>query len=171
MSARITARWIADGVVRSDSLDALPAGVSGPVWIDVADPDERALAAVSARVPLPPLAVEDCLHFPQRPKLDIYHDLSFVIWLLPQMITGDGVVTHEIDMFLTEEHLVTVHSSDVPALSRVIEHADTMLRRGVEWTAHAILDAAVDEVFPLVESLSDELEEIEDLVLADARPE
>lgn len=171
MSARITARWIADGVLRSDGLDALPAELSGPVWIDISDPDEEALAAVSARIPLPPLAVEDCLHFPQRPKLDVYHELSFVIWLLPQMLTGDGVVTHEIDMFLTEEHLVTAHSSDVPSLSRVIDRADAVLARGVEWTVHAILDAAVDEVFPLIETISDDLEEIEDLVLNEAKPE
>ena len=171
MSARVTARWIHDGALHSDTLDALPAELTGSLWIDVTDPDESALAAVSARVPLPPLAIEDCLHFPQRPKLDVYHDLTFVIWLLPQIPTDDGLVAHEIDMFLTEEHLVTVHRSDVPSLSRVIDRADAVLARGVEWTVHAILDAVVDEIFPVVERLSDELEEIEDLVLAEARPE
>lgn len=171
MSARVTARWIAEGVLRSDGLDAVPPGLTGPLWIDIADPDEAALAAVSERIPLPPLAVEDCLHFPQRPKLDTYRDLSFAIWLLPQMVTDDGIVSHEIDMFLGEEHLVTVHSADVPALSRVIDHADAYLARGVEWTVHAILDAAVDEVFPIVDAVADDLEELEDLILADARPE
>ena len=171
MSARITARWIAEGVLRSDGLESLPPGITGPVWIDIADPDEEAMAAVSALVPLPSLAIEDCLHFPQRPKLDVYHDISFVIWLLPQMLAGDGVVTHELDLFLTEEYLVTVHRSDIPSLSRVLDRADAFLARGVEWTVHAILDAAVDEIFPLVEVLSDELEEIEDLVLTGARPE
>ncbi len=171
MSARITARWITDGVLRSDGLDAVPADLTGPLWIDVADPDEAALAAVSERIPLPPLAVEDCLHFPQRPKLDRYHDVSFAIWLLPQMVTDDGVVSHEIDMFLGEEHLVTVHSADVAALSRVMDRADAYLARGVEWTVHAILDAAVDEVFPILDAVADDLEELEDLILADARPE
>jgi len=171
MSARITARWIAEGVLRSDGLDAVPDDLTGPLWIDVADPDEAALAAVSERIALPPLAVEDCLHYPQRPKLDTYHDLSFAIWLLPQVVTDDGVVTHEIDMFLGEEHLVTVHSADVPALSRVIDRADAHLARGVEWTVHAILDEAVDEVFPIVDAVADDLEELEDLILAEARPE
>ncbi len=171
VSARVTARWIAKGILRSDGLESLPDGVEGPVWIDVADPDEASLRRVSERVPLPPLAIEDCLHFPQRPKLDVYHDLSFAIWLLPQMLTDDGVVTHEIDLFLTDQYLVTVHRSDVSALTRIMDRADSFLARGVEWTVHAILDAAVDEVFPIVEAVSDELEEIEDLVLAEARPE
>ena len=171
MPAQITARWIADGVLRSDGLDSLPADAAGPIWIDVSEPSEEALAAVSARFPLPPLALEDCLHYPQRPKLDAYSDLTFLIWLLPQIVTGDGLDTHELDVFLGEEHLITVHRADVPALDRVMRHADAYLARGAEWTLHAILDAAVDEVFPLVEILSDELETLEDLMLTEARPE
>lgn len=171
MSARITARWIAEGVLRSGGLDAVPSDLTGPLWIDIADPDEAAFEKVGRLIPLPPLAVEDCLHFPQRPKLDAYHDLSFAIWVLPEMTRDDGIVSHEIDIFLGEEHLVTAHRTDIPALSRVSDHADAHLARGVEWTVHAILDAAVDEVFPIVDAVADELEELEDLILADARPE
>ncbi len=171
MAALITARWIAEGVLRSDGLDSIPADFAGPVWIDVIEPDEEALRAVSARFPLPPLAIEDCVHFPQRPKLDGYHSQSFLIWLLPQMLIGDGVESHELDVFLGEEHLITVHRADSPALDRIMAQADAHLARGVEWTLHAILDAAVDEVFPIVEALSDELEQLQDLMIADARPE
>ena len=170
MAAHITVRWIAEGVLRSDGLDSVPAGFVGPVWVDVSDPDEAALDAVAARFPLPPLAMEDCLHYPQRPKLDAYHDQTFLIWLLPQVVVGDGLTSHELDVFLGEEHLITVHRADVPALDRIIKHADAYLVRGAEWTLHAILDAAVDEVFPIVEVLSDELEQLEDLMISDARP-
>lgn len=171
MPGRVVARWIEDGVLRQGGLDALPDGAVGPAWVDVTDPDETALAAVSGRFPLPPLAVEDCLHFPQRPKLDVYPELSFVIWLLPHTRDGDGIDTSELDVFLGREHLVTVHRGAIPALDRVAEHAAAYLPRGVEWTLHAILDGAVDAVFPVVEELSDELEELEDVMLTDARPE
>lgn len=171
MAPRITVRWIEDGRLRSDGLPALPDGFGGPVWVDVSEPDEVALEAVNARFPLPPLAVEDCLHYPQRPKLDAYRDLTFLIWMLPQVLAGGGVTAHELDVFLGEEHLITVHRADVPAVDRIMEHAEAYLERGAEWTLHAILDAAVDEVFPVVEALSDELEQLEDLMLSDARPE
>lgn len=171
VTARITARWIAEGVLRSDGLESLPGEISGPVWVDVSDPDEAALQRVSERFFLPSLAMEDCLHYPQRPKIDTYHEQTFMIWLLPQMVIGDGVEAHELDVFLGEEHLITVHRGDVIALDRIMQHADAYLGRGAEWTLHAILDAAVDEVFPVVEVLSDELEQLEDLMLSDARPE
>lgn len=170
MAAKIVARWIEAGSLRSDGLDSLPKDAA-PVWIDVLDADEEALDAVSKRFPLPPLAVEDCLHHPQRPKLDPYHDVTFLIWLLPQVVTGDGISRHELDVFLGEEHLITVHSADVPALDRILAHAEEYLGRGVEWTLHAILDSAVDEVFPVVEGLSDALEQLEGIMLEDARPQ
>lgn len=169
--ATITARWIADGVLRSDGLESVPEHPEGPVWIDVLNPDEESLALVSARFPLPPLAVEDCLHYPQRPKLDSYPDQTFLIWLLPHVVTDDGFNAHELDVFLGAEHLVTVHTADIPALNSVLLHADSHIARGVEWTLHAILDMAVDEVFPMVEELSDELEQLETVMLAEARPE
>jgi magnesium transporter len=169
--SQITVRWIAEGVLRSDGLESLPTETTGPVWIDVIEPDQASLESVSKRFPLPPLAMEDCLHFPQRPKIDTYSELTFLIWLLPQMLIGDGVDAQELDVFLGEEHLITIHRADSSALDRVMAHADAYLARGVEWTLHAILDAAVDEVFPLVDALSDELEQLENVMLSDARPE
>lgn len=171
MASQITVRWIAEGVLRCDGLDGLPVDYEGPVWVDVTDPDMAGLEAVSKRFPLPPLAVEDCLHFPQRPKIDAYPDITFVIWLLPEMVAGDGTQSHELDVFLGETHLITLHRADVPAVDRVIQHADAYLARGAEWTLHAILDAAVDQVFPAIEVLTDELEQLEALMLAEARPE
>lgn len=170
MASQITVRWIESGVLKSDGLATLPAELTGAAWIDVLEPDEDSLAAVAARFDLPPLAVEDCLHFPQRPKIDVYPDVTFVVWLLPQIVTGDGMTANELDVFLGEEHLVTIHQDPIEAVDRIARNAEEFLNRGVEWTLHAILDGAVDGMFPLVETLSDELEELEDLMLSDARP-
>lgn len=170
MAASITVRWIESGALRSDGLDTLPDELTGAVWIDLLEPDMDSLAAVAARFDLPPLAVEDCLHFPQRPKIDVYPDVTFLVWLLPRVIIGDGTDSSELDIFLGENHLVTVHKETIGAVDRVAKHAEEYLKRGVEWTLHAILDIAVDESFPVIEALSDELEELEDLMLSDAKP-
>lgn len=169
MGSVVTVRWMDGERLRSDGLASLPPTLPGPVWIDVLEPEKDSLEAVGERFHLPPLAVEDCLHYPQRPKLDAYPDVTFLIWLMPQVLAGDGVISSELDIFLGEEHLVTVHREPLEAIDRIAEHADTYLGRGVEWTLHAILDTAVDAVFPVVEALSDELEELEDLMLSDAR--
>ena len=171
MAARITARWIADGVLHSDGLQRLPADSVGPVWIDVRDPDESALRAVGERFFLPPLAREDCIHYPQRPKLDLYQDVTFLIWLVPYVHADNGLDSHEIDVVLGKEHLVTMHRGEIEVVEQAASHAQELLSRGVEWTLHALLDEAVDSVFPIIEELADELEALEDLMLTDARPE
>lgn len=171
MSARIVVRWMADGKLQVGDLSGLPDKPESEVWVDVTDPDQEALDAVCKRFPLPHLAVEDCLHFPQRPKLDAYPDQTFLIWLLPRLIDSDGVATSELDVFLGETHVITIHKASLAVVDRVVEHADMHLGRGAEWTLHAILDIAVDDVFPLVDKISDDLEELEGLMLDEAIPE
>lgn len=172
MSAAVTVRWIEDGVLKTGSQDVLADLPSDtPVWVDVLDPDESTLAALAKRFPMHPLAVEDCLHFPQRPKIDLYPDSTFAIWLVPLLVDDDGVATHELDVFLGAEHLVTVHREQIKAVDDVASDAGAFLARGVEWTLHAILDRAVDALFPVVEQIADALEDLEDAMLTDARTE
>ena len=169
MTAETTVRWMADGELKAGSLAEFPSDVTGAVWIDLTDPTEAELLAVSERYLLHPLAIEDCLHFPQRPKIDVYEDATFLIWLIPQVVDSDGITTTELDVFLGTDHLITVHRGVVPAIDHMALLARDYLPRGVEWTLHAILDLAVDSVFPVIETISDELEELENLMLTDAR--
>ncbi|MCX8007900.1 MAG: magnesium/cobalt transporter CorA [Coriobacteriia bacterium] len=172
MPATVTVRWIEAGALRSGDIDALGStGAAAPVWVDVLDPDEPSLLAIAQRFPMHPLAIEDCLHFPQRPKIDVYPDSTFVIWLIPVLVDSDGVQTHELDMFLGEEHLITVHREPLPAIDAVADEAAAFLARGVEWTVHAVLDRAVDALFPAMEQIADALEDLEDAMLARAEQE
>ena len=169
--AEVSVRWLCDGEIHTGGLDDLTEASGSPVWVDVLRADEATLKAISMHFPLHPLAMEDCLHFPQRPKLDVYEDSTFLIWLMPALPDGAGIVSTELDVFLGREHLITVHPEPIVMVDKVAAHVGEYLRRGVEWTLHGILDLAVDAMFPLVESLADELEEIEDLMLVDAKSE
>ncbi|MFA5843508.1 MAG: magnesium/cobalt transporter CorA [Coriobacteriia bacterium] len=169
----IVVRWLEDGALREGGVEALTdARKSKVVWVDVTDPDEASLAPVAEAFGLHPLAVEDCLHFPQRPKLDTYgDDAMFLIWVLPSTLRGDGLDVRELDVFLGEDHLVTVHAGSLEAIDEVAAEAASFLGSGLEWTLHAMLDRAVDAVFPVVDELTDRLEELEDLMLTGASKE
>lgn len=169
MASRVTVRWVEGETLKTGDLNDLPEGFPGAVWIDMVAPTEVDFQAVQQRYRLHPLAVEDCLHFPQRPKIDVYEDATFLIWLIPDMVDGDGITLSELDVFLGKEHLITVHRDAVDAIDRMTKLAADYLPRGVEWTLHAILDLAVDSVFPVIEAISDELEDLENLMLRDAR--
>ncbi|MDH4140886.1 MAG: magnesium/cobalt transporter CorA [Coriobacteriia bacterium] len=166
MAAQVTVRWLEDGQLRSSGIEAVGAQAkTGCVWVDVLGPEAESLERIAKAYGLHPLAVEDCLHFPQRPKLDSYDGTVFLIWLSPVDVSSDDVRMHEIDAFLRADMLITVHRDPSEAVDLVAEEAAAYLQRGTDWTLHAILDRLTDSVFPLVDSIGDELEDIEDAML------
>ena len=172
MPARITVYWIEDGQLRSDGPERLDAARdAGTVWVDLTDPDEESLALLAERFPLHPLAVEDCLHFPQRPKVDAYPESLFLVWITPHLIPDDGVAYTEIDIFLGDHFLITSHRDAAAAVDDVVGSGEPVLQRGVEWTLHALLDRAVDDIFPAVDYVAEQLDTIEDTLLERAERE
>jgi magnesium transporter len=172
MPATVIVRWMEGKTLKSGTVaDIETARALGAVWVDVLDPDAEALAPIAAAFELHPLAVEDCLHFPQRPKIDAYPGSLFLVWVLPRLIPGDGIDYREIDIFLGNGFLVTSHSVQISVLDDVVASAHNILPSGAEWTLHAILDRAVDEIFPAVDYIADELDSIEDRLLQRASEE
>ncbi|TLM80269.1 MAG: magnesium/cobalt transporter CorA [Actinobacteria bacterium] len=140
-------------------------GGAKAAWVDVFEPDEASMESVAREFRLHPLAVEDCLHYPQRPKLESYGDSVFLIWIVPEGRIGDGLDMNELDAFLGQRWLVTVHREPVDAADRVASEAEAHLSRGVDWVLHALLDLTVDKVFPILDEVSDRLEALEDRML------
>lgn len=139
-------------------------------WIDLAEPDVASLELLRERFRFHPLAIEDCAHLDQRPKLEEYGDHLF---LVTQGFTCPGVrvkdlVLHEIHAFLGERYLVTVHADAVPALEEVWQRASAepgTLERGADFAYYLLGDALVDSNFPILDRIADELEELEENVL------
>lgn len=169
MAQQIIVRWLEDGVLKlgstSDLGDALKSGSA--VWVDVREPDALALAPIGAAFGLHPLALEDCLHFPQRVKIDLYPEAAFIVWLCPCTDDGIKVDATELDIFLGEKFLVTSHRERVAVIDELAANAVPALSRGADWALHEMLDLSVDDLFPIVDGLSDQLDTIQDTLLDD----
>jgi len=172
MSATVVVRW-AEGktLVTGGVRDLAKARAAGPVWVDILHPDEEGLKPIAEEFALHPLAVEDCLHFPQRPKIDAYPEAMFVVWVLPSLVEGDGIAYAELDIFLGKGYLITSHRDDIPILDELAASAECILCAGVEWTLHALLDRAVDDIFPAIDYIADQLDSIEDRLMERASDE
>lgn len=53
-----------------------------PTWIEVLSTDEKNLARLAAENNVHPLALEDCQHRDQRPKLDDYDGHQLLVWFM-----------------------------------------------------------------------------------------
>lgn len=169
VAARVTVRWLDGGDARQGGLDKLAeARSTGRVWVDILDPDEKSLDSLAAEFGLHPLAVEDVLHYPQRPKLDSYPGHVFIIWLVPAR-DGDGLEGHELDLFLGKDFIISLHDRPLPFVEALASQTAEALGRGTAWVAHGLIDRAVDAVFPIVDDIADHLEDLEDQMLTDAR--
>lgn len=171
MPATVIVRWVVDDAVKTGGLadltDARKAG--GTVWVDVMDPDQETVTSLGAQFPLHPLAVEDLLHFPQRPKLDTYADNLFLVWVAPHLGSDQTLRSVEIDTFLGTDYLITSHREPIKAIDDVAADACGVVARGAEWTLHNILDRSVDDMFPVVDMVGEELDRIEDELLSKVR--
>jgi magnesium transporter len=144
-------------------------------WIDLSGQKEPDLEVLGNRFGFHPLALEDCLHFDERPKLEEYGDYLFVVMHAFACPKGDPRDVHpeEVHAFLGPTYLVTVHASDVAAIDAIwkrVESDPNLGRRGADFLLYLVADTIVDANFPIIDLLSEHLEEIEDSVLSGGDP-
>ncbi len=138
------------------------------VWIGLLEPDRELLHRVQKQFNLHPLAIEDAENAHQRPKLEQYGDALFVVARTAQMI--DRRITFgETHMFVGHGYLVSVRHGPSTSYKAVRQHWETCpmsLAKGEDFILYAILDFIVDNYMPVLETIHEEVEEIEDKVLA-----
>lgn len=169
--AQVTVRWLDDeGALNSCALDQLDSSRGAKWrWVDVLAPDEPTMTLLAKEFGLHPLSVEDAIHPQQRPKIDLYPDGLFVVWLTPERPEGDGIVAREMDFSIGTDHLITMHAAPDPVIEDVLHDATQILSRGPDWLLHALIDRLVDATLPIVDALGDELDDIEDAMLGNPR--
>ncbi len=143
-------------------------------WVDVEGVHPYMVEQLRAAYGLHTLAAEDVLHVPQRPKANLYDDQIFAVTDVLTLEDG-ALVTEQVSLFLLPTMLVSFQEwpPDVwkPIRKRLARPASRMRRNGPDFLLYAMLDAAVDHAFPVLESLGDRLETLEVALLEDPSPE
>jgi magnesium transporter len=140
-------------------------------WVDLRDQDAPQLDLLRERYGFHPLAIEDCANLDQRPKLEEYPGHLFLViqGFASQGEKVDDLELMELHAFLGDRMLVTVHQGEIPALDQVwlrLASEPALLARGVDFAYYLVADRMVDANFPILDLIADELDEIEDEVLA-----
>lgn len=139
-------------------------------WIDLNEQCDDDLRVLKERFEFHPLALEDCLHFDQRPKLEEYGNYLFIVVHGFKALNEQATAVEplEVHAFLGKNYLVTVHAQPLPELEvvwkRMVGDA-TLARRGADFIYYQLVDAIVDANFVLLDTISDTLDEIENSVL------
>jgi magnesium transporter len=145
----------------------------GLLWVSL-EPlsEEEARSVLRDIFQFHPLAIEDCQSLGyQAPKVDDFGDYLFlIVHALRPDVPLDELDTMEINCFLGRNYLVTsCLSPEVPPFQAVwkrLERDERLLNRGAGFLCYAILDEVVDEYMPIIEVMDEEIEGLEDEILA-----
>lgn len=167
----VVSRDEATAVVRGQ-LGRQPADAEPPlVWIDVLNPGEVEAAYLRDELGLHPLAVEDCVRGRQRPKLDRYPDYFFLV-IYAASINPDRqrMALKELHIFLGERFIVTVHDDRIDEIGEIVARwrASPKQLTQVGAIGHRLLDAIIDDYFPVLEHFAERTERLESQVFAGA---
>ena len=166
--AQLTEREIG-GIDECSSLKDLPT-VS---WINVDGlHDVGVIERLGALFGIHALVLEDIVNTAQRPKLEDFGDYVSVVVKMLSWDEGLKEIRSEQLSLLVGDHWVISFQErpgDVfdPVRNRIRGHKGRIRTMGPAYLAFALLDAVVDNYFEILERVGEELEPLEERVLAD----
>ena len=145
------------------------------LWTDVTDPTSQDFLDLAEEFGFHPLSIEDCRSEHQRPKVEEYQGYYFIV-LYEAVLSGpsDELELRELNIFLGPNYLVTVHSRPIRAVEtagRLWREWSDRAEHGAGLLAYLLIDGIVDDYLPLLDVLSERMDELEDQIFGDFRPE
>lgn len=131
-------------------------------WVDFSNPSQEEEKMLETFFHFHPLAIEDCLHKLQRPKLDFYDDYVFFVTHKIESLDKD---IEEINFFAADQFLVSFHYKESPEVNDVWDraaHYHDPAKITPYLTFYHILDRLVDGYFPVMTEIEDALNIIDD---------
>jgi magnesium transporter len=137
-------------------------------WLDLLSPDAADIAKLGELFGFHPLALEDTEQLHQRPKLDNYGDYVFMVFYgAGRHHESDRELLREVDLFISGQYLITIHRDPLPAFDLQREQLDGRVLHSEQFLLYRVLDALTDSFFPILDQIDDEIDNLEDAVLAD----
>ncbi len=138
------------------------------VWIDVQGLGSReVLQWVADAFQLHPLVLSDIVHVPQRPKAESYDGTVFLVArrLRWKGDAHDACDELQVSLVFGPRHVLTFQEREdevlEPVLARLRQDGGQMRRMPADYLVYAILDAIIDDYFPIMDKLGERLEALE----------
>lgn len=144
-------------------------------WINVEGlSDVDLIAHLGERFGFHKLALEDVVTCGQRPKVEPYEDHEFLILRSVQLEHDTNLIGEQISLFLGAGYVVTFQEIPGDSWEAVRERIrlgrGLIRKRGSDYLAYALVDALIDEFFPVLERYGEEIERLENQLIEKVSP-
>jgi magnesium transporter len=137
-------------------------------WVDLQNPTEDEARLLSGVFHFHELSIEDALSEIHTPKIEAYDTFLYLILHgIDFEASRHEFRTHEVDIFLGERFLVTVHEEESRSVARLVEvcgRNEYALAEGPVALLHRLADQLVDNYRPEVDKLEERLNDVEQRV-------
>lgn len=146
-------------------------------WIDVQGFGDKSLIQKIGEVfELHPLLLEDVVNAPQRPKSEAYGDQILIIVRMVRIDEVGQSDMEQVSIVLAKNYVLTFQEryGDIldPVRRRIRSGKGRPIRQhGGDYLAYALADTIVDGYYPVLESIGDHLEGLEEAVISDPTPD
>lgn len=179
----VTRRYFYDGdryetaeVDPADLEQALQPVPGAVVWVDIqGGGDLDYLRRTGRTIGLHPLSMEDVAHVHQRPKVEEFAEYLFVT-LRAVFLADDTTVNNEQISFIVKDGLLVTFQERPgdgfdPIRRRLAERKGFYNRGGADYLAYTLIDTVIDNYFPVFEAYGDAMDQLEEAVRDNPRPE
>ena len=110
----------------------------------------------------------------ERSRIDRYREMySIVVFALGFKEERCTLTERPLTLFVGERYMVTLHADPFPEIHEareLWERNKAEMESEVGVVLYALLDVLIDDYFPLIDRISDEVEDVEDQVLQEGQP-
>jgi magnesium transporter len=123
-----------------------------------------------------PLVLEDILEVGQRPKVEDYDDYLYIVLnSIRPVAEGEELVAEEVSLVLGPHYLLSFYAGDddiyAPVRERLLQAKGRIRKLGADYLAYSLIDLVVDNYFVELEKFGDQVESLEDAVVAQPSPQ
>jgi magnesium transporter len=135
-------------------------------WLDLERPSPDAIELLGELFGFHPLALEDTIHFGQRPKLDDYENHIFLVYYGARPEGGeDDEMLVEVHAFLSGSFIITLHQRPSAELAALRQRLPRQGDPSEQFVIYRVLDALTDSFFPALEGIGDQIDQLEAQIL------
>ncbi len=138
------------------------------VWLDIGDPGPDDVRLLKDEFNFHPLAIEDAVRHHERPKVESFDGYYFMIFYeMRYDLIAEKLSSAAIALFIGPNYLVSVHNGTIRVIDETIERwrrNEAAVGRGGGALLYHLLDALVDDYFPVIDQLAERVETIEEQI-------
>jgi magnesium transporter len=138
------------------------------LWLDLQNPQDEEINLLREEFKFHPLAIEDATRHPERPKLDAYENYYFMVFYAIGYDTAKRRLSAQpIGLFIGANYIVSVHQGEITTIDETIKRWQanaTEFGQDAGALLYTLLDAIVDDYFPVIDQLAERVEDIEEQI-------